>query len=369
MLSSDDLIRYQRHLTLSEIGHSGQLKLQNSRVLCVGAGGLGSPLLWYLAAAGVGTLGIIDHDVVDLSNLQRQILYKTNDLGNSKVLTAKQHLSALNPQVNIQTYTAKLDKSNVLALFQNYDVIVDATDNFNARYLINAASYFLKKPLVSASVLRFSAQSSLFNWQEGPCYRCLYENPPPSELIPNCASAGVVGAIVGVMGSIQATEVIKVLLGLGENLSGRLLVFNGLTMRFNEFAIAKNPDCQVCSQNSTWEQLMPDVTVQSCQIDSISVDELQLLRQQNVTPFLLLDVREPYEYEICNLGGKLVPLSQLPEQVHQIDKDQLIVIHCRSGVRSAQAASFLQQQGYQVKNLTGGILAWIKEIDSSLTAY
>ncbi len=376
--NQEELIRYSRHFTLPQIGLIGQKKLKSARVLCIGAGGLGSPLLLYLTAAGIGTLGIVDDDLIDLSNLQRQVLYSSNQLNTGKVRSAKARLEALNPHVNIVLHETRLTKDNALEIINQYDIVADGTDNFATRYLVNDACFHLKKPNVYASIFQFEGRCSVFTANDGPCYRCLYDAPPPAGLVPNCAEGGVLGVLPGIMGTLQATEVIKLILGIGSPLIGRLLMFDALAMCFNEFAATKNPQCRLCIHHQSFDSL-PNYETETCSysnqkvnqdiIKNITVQDLQNLRLEGAD-FQLLDVREPYEYEICNLGGSLIPLSELSNRLNEIDKSKPVIVHCKVGGRSMQAAKLLQNAGFHsVANLTGGILAWAKEIDPSMLQY
>ena len=384
-LTNDELGRYSRHLILPEVGMEGQQRLKAAKVLCVGTGGLGSPLALYLAAAGIGTLGIIDFDTVDSSNLQRQIIHSTKDVGRKKVDSAQEKLNALNPALNVVKHDTMLTSTNALEIFAQYDIVADGTDNFQTRYLVNDACVILKKPNAYGSIFRFEGQASVFATEDGPCYRCLYPEPPPPGLVPSCAEGGVLGILPGMIGTIQATEVIKLILGKGEPLVGRLLLVDALTMRFRELKLRKNPECPVCGTNPTVTELI-DYN-QFCGIapepahgadmkngiPQISVRELKTKldkRETNNDNFLLLDVREPYEYQIAQIGGLLIPQNDLPNRLGELDKDREIVVHCRSGARSQRAAELLQANGFKkVSNLAGGILAWSDEIDSSVQKY
>ncbi len=371
---SEELNRYSRHCSLPQFGVECQQKLKNARVLCVGAGGLGSPLLLYLTAAGVGTIGIVDHDIVQLSNLHRQILYSAEDINQKKVVVAKKKLAATNPHVDHIIYDEKIDRNNALSIISEYDIIADGTDNFPTRYLINDACFHLKKPNVYASIFQFEGQCSVFTTDDAPCYRCLYAEPPPPGLVPNCADGGVLGILPGVMGLIQATEVIKLIAGIGTTLAGRLLTYDALSMRFQEFGLQKSPDCRLCAHKQPFESL-PVYENNICElkqeikVPQISVSKLYQMKSENKS-FVLLDVRELYEYEICHLDGKLIPLSQLAQRLGELDSSQLVVVHCKSGSRSSKAVKFLQESGFtDVRNLTGGILQWAKEIDPNMTTY
>lgn len=377
-LSNDEVLRYSRHLIMPEVGMEGQLKLKAARVLCVGAGGLGSPLALYLAAAGVGTLGVVDFDVVDFTNLQRQIIHSTADVGRKKLDSAADKLLAINPNVNIVKFDTRLSSANALELFRDFDMVVDGTDNFPTRYLVNDACVLTGKPNVYGSIFRFEGQVSIFAMKEGPCYRCLYPEPPPPGLVPSCAEGGVLGILPGLVGVMQATEAIKLILGAGEPLIGRLLLVDALAMRFRELKLRKNPDCPACGTHPTIKALIDynefcgirgEEKPVETQIPSITVEELKQLRDAGKEPFLL-DVREPHEYQICNLGGHLIPLNDLPKRVNELDSSREIVVHCKMGGRSAKAVDFLRQSGFtKVKNLTGGINAWAEKIDPKVPKY
>jgi adenylyltransferase/sulfurtransferase len=380
-LTRDELSRYARHLILPEVGVEGQQKLKAARVLCVGAGGLGSPLALYLTAAGVGTLGLVDFDVVDASNLQRQILHSTADVGRRKLDSAEEKLAALNPAVRMVKHETMLSSANALEILKDYDIVADGTDNFPTRYLVNDACVLLGKPNVYGSVFRFEGQASVFATREGPCYRCLYPEPPPPGMVPNCAEGGVLGILPGLIGIIQATEVIKLILGKGEPLIGRLLLVDALSMRFRELKLKKNPECPVCGAHPTVTALIDyqefcGIKPESKQeqavkngIPQMTVQELKQRRDLGEDLFVL-DVREPYEYQIANIGGTLIPQGEVPQRLAEIDRNREIVVQCRSGSRSQRIAEFLAQQGYpNVKNLAGGILAWADAIDPKITKY
>ena len=380
-LTIDDLSRYSRHLILPEVGMDGQRRLKAARVLCVGTGGLGSPLALYLAAAGIGTLGLVDFDVVDASNLQRQIIHSTKDIGRKKLDSAEEKLVALNPALNVVKHDTMLSSANALDILKDYDIVADGTDNFPTRYLVNAACVLLGKPNVYGSIFRFEGQASVFATEHGPCYRCLYPEPPPPGLVPSCAEGGVLGILPGLVGVIQATEAIKLILGKGESLIGRLLLVDALNMRFRELKLRKNPECPVCGANPTVTKLIDyqqfcGIVPESKQekalkngIPQISVKELKNRIDAGEDVFIL-DVREPYEYQIANIGGKLIPQNDVPQRLAEIDRDREIVVQCRSGQRSQRIAEFLQQSGYQkVTNLAGGILAWADEIDPKMQKY
>jgi len=359
----------------------GQQKLKAARVLCVGTGGLGSPLAFYLAAAGIGTLGLVDFDVVDASNLQRQIIHSTKDIGRKKLDSAEEKLIALNPALNVVKHETMLTSANALEILKDYDVVADGTDNFPTRYLVNDACVLLGKPNVYGSIFRFEGQASVFATEQGPCYRCLYPEPPPPGLVPSCAEGGVLGILPGLVGVIQATEVIKLILGKGEPLIGRLLLVDALNMRFRELKLRKNAECPVCGVNPTVTQLIdyeqfcgiaPETPKEASMkngIPQLSVRELKRRRDAGEDVFVL-DVREPYEYQIANIGGRLIPQNDVPRRLAEIDRDREIVVQCRSGGRSQKIAEFLKQAGYpKVVNLAGGILAWSDEIDPTVKKY
>jgi sulfur-carrier protein adenylyltransferase/sulfurtransferase len=380
-LTNDDLGRYSRHLILPEVGMEGQQRLKAAKVLCVGTGGLGSPLALYLAAAGIGTLGLVDFDTVDASNLQRQIIHSTKDIGRKKIDSAQEKLNALNPALNVVKHDTMLTSANALEIFAQYDVIADGTDNFQTRYLVNDACVLLGKPNAYGSIFRFEGQASVFATEEGPCYRCLYPEPPPPGLVPSCAEGGVLGILPGMVGTIQATEVIKLILGKGEPLIGRLLLIDALTMRFRELKLRKNPDCPVCGVNPTVTELIdydqfcgiaPE-PAQAAQVKNgipqISVKELKARRDAG-DDFFLLDVREPYEVQIAQIGGYVIPQNDVPNRLGELDPGKEIIVHCRSGARSQRIAELLKQNGFQrVSNVAGGILAWSDEIDPSVQKY
>ena len=377
-LSNDEILRYSRLLIMPEVGMEGQLKLKAARVLCIGAGGLGSPLALYLGAAGVGTLGLVDFDVVDYTNLQRQIIHTTADVGRKKLDSAADKLKAINPLINLRTFDTRLSSDNALELFRDFDIIADGTDNFPTRYLVNDACVLTGKPNVYGSIFRFEGQASVFATEEGPCYRCLYPEPPPPGLVPSCAEGGVLGILPGLVGVIQATEVIKLILGKGEPLIGRLLLVDALAMKFRELKLRKNPDCPVCGTHPTITKLIDynefcgirgeEAPVETG-VPEIQVEELKRRLDAGEDVFVL-DVREPHEYQICNIGGHLIPLGDLPKRVHELDSSREIVAHCRSGARSAKAVNFLRQAGFRkVHNLSGGILAWADRVDPKMPKY
>lgn len=383
-LSTEEIQRYARHLTLPEVGMEGQQRLKAAKVLCVGAGGLGSPLALYLAAAGVGTLGLVDYDVVDASNLHRQIIHFTEDVGRPKLESAEEKLRAINPHITVRKFETKLTSANAFDILREFDIVADGTDNFPTRYLVNDACVLSDKPNVYGSIFRFEGQASVFATKDGPCYRCLYPEPPPPGLVPSCAEGGVLGVLPGLVGVIQATEVIKLILGAsaGEPLIGRLLLVDALTMRFREMRLRKDPECPVCGPKRTITRLIdynafcgmpepsPPGEVQPMSaMPEMTVEELKQKLDAKEDIFVL-DVREPHEYQICNLGAPLIPLGQLPARVGELDPDKHIVVHCRSGKRSADAVEFLRKAGFdRVQNLRGGILAWADNIDPKMAKY
>jgi molybdopterin/thiamine biosynthesis adenylyltransferase/rhodanese-related sulfurtransferase len=378
-LSREEIQRYSRHLIMPEVGMEGQLKLKRARVLTIGTGGLGAPLGLYLAAAGVGHLGLVDFDVVDTSNLQRQVTFTTADVGKPKSEAAKARLSALNPAIEIVSYETRLTSDNALELFRDYDIIVDGTDNFPTRFLVNDACILLGKPNVYGSIFRFEGQATVFGYPDGPCYRCLYPEPPPPGLVPSCAEGGVLGVLPGIVGSIQAMETIKLILGTGEPLVGRLLLFDALAMRFRELKLKKNPDCPMCGNHRTITKLIDyeefcgirgeEAPAMTAGIPEITATELKA-RQDRGEKVFILDVREPHEFQICNLNGKLIPLGDLPRRVNELDSSVEMVVYCRSGKRSADAIHFLQTAGFKkLWNLKGGILAWADEVDPRMPKY
>lgn len=379
-LSKEEVLRYSRHLIMPEVALEGQLKLKQAKVLLIGTGGLGAPLGLYLAAAGVGRLGLVDFDVVDFTNLQRQVTFSTSDVGRPKLEAARDRLSALNPEIEIETHEARLTSRNALDIFRDYDIIVDGTDNFPTRYLVNDACILLGKPNVYGSIFRFEGQASVFGYPGGPCYRCLYAEPPPPGLVPSCAEGGVLGVLPGIIGAVQAMETIKLILGKGDLLVGRLLLFDALKMRFRELKLRKNPQCPACGERRTISQLIDyeefcglrgeeQPTTPATAVPEITPRELRARLDRNDGVFIL-DVREPHEYQICNLNGYLLPLGELPRRVHELDSSREIVAHCRSGKRSAEAVEFLRKAGFRkVWNLKGGILAWSDEVDPSVPKY
>jgi sulfur-carrier protein adenylyltransferase/sulfurtransferase len=378
VLNNDEVLRYSRHLIMPEVGMEGQLKLKAAKVLCIGAGGLGSPLALYLGAAGIGTLGMVDFDVVDFTNLQRQIIHSTADVGRKKLDSAAEKLKAINPFINIKKFDTRLSSDNALEIFRDFDIVADGTDNFATRYLVNDACVLTGKPNVYASIFRFEGQASVFGMEEGPCYRCLYPEPPPPGLVPSCAEGGVLGILPGLLGIIQATEVIKLVLGQGDPLIGRLLLVDALAMKFRELKLRKNADCPVCGTHPTVTKLIDynefcGIRGEEKSVEATSsemqVEELKQ-RLDKGDDLFILDVREPHEYQICNLNGYLIPLGDLPKRVNELDSSREIVAHCRSGARSAKAVDFLRQAGFKkVHNLAGGILAWADRIDPKVPKY
>lgn len=378
-LSKEEILRYSRHLIMPEVGMDGQLKLKQARVLMIGAGGLGAPLGLYLAAAGVGHLGIVDFDVVDFTNLQRQVTFSTSDVGRAKLEATKDRLAGLNPMIDIATYEARLTSSNALELFRGYDLVVDGTDNFPTRYLVNDACVLTGKRNVYGSIFRFEGQVSIFGAPDGPCYRCLYPEPPPPGLVPSCAEGGVLGVLPGIVGALQAIEAIKLILGAGDPLVGRLLLFDALAMRFRELKLKKNPDCPLCGTHRSITKLIDyeefcgirgeEAPAATINVPEITPRELKQ-RLDRGDDLFVLDVREAHEFQICNLNGYLIPLGDLPRRVHELDSSREIVAHCRSGKRSADAVEFLRKAGFRkIWNLKGGILAWSDEVDPSVPKY
>ncbi len=379
-LSNEEIARYSRHLIMPEVGMEGQRRLKQGSVLLIGSGGLGSPLALYLAAAGVGHIGLVDFDVVDASNLQRQIVHGTSTVGMPKTESARRRLRDLNPHIEITVYETQITSANAFELMRGYDVIVDGTDNFPTRYLTNDASVLLGKPNVYGSIFRFEGQATVFAPQQGgPCYRCLYPEPPPPGLVPSCAEGGVLGVLPGVIGTIQATETIKLLTGIGEPLIGRLMLYDALGMRFRELKLRRNPNCPVCGENPSvttlidYEQfcgIAPEAPAIGGQY-VITPLELADWLQRDDRPFLL-DVRNPYEVAIASIPGtdKLIPIDQLPERIHELDSAREMVVYCRSGVRSGRAVELLKQAGFRkVKNLEGGVLRWSDDVDPTVAKY
>ena len=380
-LTNEEIKRYSRHLIMPEVGLEAQKKLKASKVLCIGAGGLGSPAAMYLAAAGVGTLGIVDFDTVDFSNLQRQLLHGTPDVGRSKLASAKDRLNAINPNVKIETYETALTSQNALELFAPYDVILDGTDNFPTRYLVNDACVLLGKPNAYGSIFRFEGQASVFATKDGPCYRCLYPEPPPPGLVPSCAEGGVLGVLPGIIGVIQATETIKLLIGIGEPLIGRFMIYDALKMKFRELKLRKDPDCPVCGTHPTVTKLIdyeqfcgvvpavPEPVAVNSATEITSVELKQRLDRGD--KLKIVDVREPNEYQINRIpGSELIPLGDIPKRHGELNKNDEIVVHCKMGGRSAKAADFLRSVGFtRVLNLKGGILDWVDKVDPTQPKY
>ena len=375
-LTKDEILRYSRHLIMPEVGTEGQLKLKAAKVLLVGTGGLGAPLGLYLAAAGVGRIGLVDFDVVDFTNLQRQVIHGTSDVGRKKLDSAADRMREINPFVRIDKHEVALSSENALDILRDYDIIVDGTDNFPTRYLVNDACVLLGKPNVYGSIFRFEGQATVFAYAGGPCYRCLYPEPPPPGLVPSCAEGGVLGILPGTIGLIQATETVKLILGIGEPLVGRLLLYDALAMRFRQLKLRKNPECPVCGEHPTVTKLIdyqqfcgiPQQPVAAVEgdIDAVEVKA----RIDRGDSFVLIDVREPHEYQICRIPyAKLIPLGQLPQRVNELDRDIEIVAHCKSGMRSAKAVDLLKKAGYRARNMKGGILAWSDKVDPSVPKY
>ena len=383
-LSAEEIKRYSRHLIMPEMGMDGQRRLKAGSVLCIGAGGLGSPAAMYLAAAGVGRIGVVDFDVVDFSNLQRQIIHGTKDVGRSKLASAKDRLVDINPHIQVDTYEEALSSENALRLFEPYDVILDGTDNFPTRYLTNDACVLLGKPNAYGSIFRFEGQASVFATKGGPCYRCLYPEPPPPGLVPSCAEGGVLGVLPGVIGVIQATESIKLLTGIGEPLIGRFLIYDALRMKFRELRLKRDPECPVCGDHPTVKKLIdydefcgirPDVTAEAAAIASASQWEITSValkkRMDAGDTLFILDVREPNEYQINKIAGStLIPLGEVPRRYQELPRDVEIITQCKMGGRSQKALDFLRTVGFtNMKNLKGGILDWIDKVDPSQPKY
>ena len=380
-LSQQEILRYSRHLIMPEVAMDGQLKLKQAKVLLVGTGGLGAPLGLYLAAAGVGRIGLVDFDVVDHTNLQRQVIHGTKDVGRLKLDSAIDRMSDINPHIQLDRHEVALTSENALDIIRDYDIVVDGTDNFPTRYLVNDACVLLGKPNVYGSIFRFEGQATVFAYDGGPCYRCLYPEPPPPGLVPSCAEGGVLGILPGLIGVVQATETVKLILGSGEPLVGRLLLYDALAMRFRELKLRKNPECPACGVNRTITQLIdyhqfcgipqhepaPSPGMSEWETDPVDVKA----RMDRDEDFVLIDVREPHEYQICRIpGARLIPLGELPRRVHELNSADEIVAHCRSGVRSAKAIDFLRQAGFRkVKNMRGGILAWSDKVDPRVPKY
>jgi sulfur-carrier protein adenylyltransferase/sulfurtransferase len=383
-LSKDEILRYSRHLIMPEVGMEGQLKLKAAKVALIGTGGLGAPLGMYLAAAGIGRIGLVDFDVVDFTNLQRQVIHGTKDVGKKKLDSAAETMLDINPYVEIDRHEVALTSENALEILKDYDIVVDGTDNFPTRYLVNDACVLLKKPNVYGSIFRFEGQATIFAYPGGPCYRCLYPEPPPPGLVPSCAEGGVLGILPGTVGLIQATETVKLILGIGEPLIGRLVLYDALAMRFRELKLRRNPECPVCGDHPTITKLIDyqefcgipnqsgthDSTQEKPMEGDIDPVEVKSMIDRG-DRFVLIDVREPHEYQICHIPqAKLIPLGDLPKRVNELDSADQIVAHCKSGMRSAKAVDFLKQAGFKkVRNMTGGILAWSDKVDPSVPKY
>lgn len=380
-LNNDEIRRYSRHLILPEVGLAGQKKLKAASVLCIGAGGLGSPIALYLAAAGVGKLGLVDFDVVDYSNLQRQIIHGTKDVDRPKAESAKETINDINPNCEVVIHNTMLTSDNAMDIIKNYDVVVDGTDNFPTRYLTNDACVLLGKPNVYGSIFRFEGQASVFApHMDGPCYRCLYPEPPPPGMVPSCAEGGVLGVLPGIIGCIQTTEIIKLILGKGKHLINRLMIYSALDMQFREVKLRRDPKCPICGDNPTIKELID--YQQFCGIpgqdeapdenpDEVTVQDMKKAMDDKSLGIRVVDVREPDEYEIAHIEGvPQIPLSQLEARFTELDANETIYLHCKSGVRSMKALSFLREQGYKyVKSVKGGIAAWAQEIDTSIPQY
>ena len=378
-LSKEEILRYSRHLIMPEVGMDGQLKLKSAKVALIGTGGLGAPLGMYLAAAGVGRIGLVDFDVVDFTNLQRQVIHGTKDVGRKKLDSAADTMLDINPYVEIDRHEVALSSENALQILKDYDIVVDGTDNFPTRYLVNDACVLLGKPNVYGSIFRFEGQATVFAYEGGPCYRCLYPEPPPPGLVPSCAEGGVLGILPGTIGLIQATETVKLILGIGEPLVGRLLLYDALAMRFRELKLRRNPECPVCGDHPTIRELID--YQEFCGIPNQShepvaaegdIDPVEVKAKiDRGDPFVLIDVREPHEYQICRIPyAKPIPLGDLPKRVNELDSADEIVAHCKSGMRSAKAVDFLKQAGFRkVRNMKGGILAWSDKVDPTVPKY
>jgi molybdopterin/thiamine biosynthesis adenylyltransferase/rhodanese-related sulfurtransferase/molybdopterin converting factor small subunit len=378
-LSKEEILRYSRHLIMPEVGMEGQLKLKNAKVALIGTGGLGAPLGMYLAAAGIGRIGLVDFDVVDFTNLQRQVIHGTKDVGRKKLDSAADTMLDINPFVEIDRHEVALSSENALQILRDYDIVVDGTDNFPTRYLVNDACVLLGKPNVYGSIFRFEGQATVFAYKGGPCYRCLYPEPPPPGLVPSCAEGGVLGILPGTIGLIQATETVKLILGIGEPLVGRLLLYDALAMRFRELKLRRNPECPVCGDHPTIRELIdyqqfcgiPNQPHEPVAVEGdIEPTEVKA-KMDRGDRFVLIDVREPHEYQICNIpNAKLIPLGDLPKRVNELNSADEIVAHCKSGMRSAKAVEFLKQAGFRkVRNMKGGILAWSDKVDPTVPKY
>ncbi len=377
-LSKDEILRYSRHLILPEVGMEGQLKLKQAKVLLVGTGGLGAPLALYLTAAGIGRIGLVDFDVVDFTNLQRQVIHGTKDVGKKKIDSAIESMNDINPFVQVDRHETALSSENAFEIFKDYDYVVDGTDNFPTRYLVNDACVLLKKPNVYGSIFRFEGQATVFATEGGPCYRCLYPEPPPPGLVPSCAEGGVLGILPGIIGLIQATETVKLILGIGQPLIGRLMLYDALGMKFRELKLRRNPECPICGDNRTIHELIdyqqfcgiphqePEVPV----LTDIDPTEVKA-KQDRGDQFILVDVREPHEFQIARIPGSvLIPLGEVGKRLGELDPNAEIVMHCKMGGRSAKAVDLLKQNGYtKVRNMTGGITAWSDKVDPTVPKY
>jgi len=382
ILSPEELARFNRHIILPQVGLEGQEKLKQAKVLCIGTGGLGSPISLYLAAVGVGTIGLVDFDVVDESNLQRQIAHYTTDVGRPKVESARDKLIGINPHLTVNLHGDGIRRDNVRDIVRDYDIVVDGTDNFPTRYLVNDACVLENKPLIYASIFQFEGQATVFNYDDSPCYRCLYPEPPPPGLVPSCAEGGVLGVLPGVIGLIQATEAIKIILDQGTTLAGRLLLYDAMDMKFREVKLRRDPACPACGEHPTIHEVVE--YEQFCGLPPTEAkEEEEILAEDDITPqdlmkmmkddadLYVLDVREPHEIAICQIEGtRKIPLGEIPQRFAEVPKDRDVVVHCKLGGRSAQAVEFLKSQGYtNVKNLAGGIIRWIDDVDGSLNKY
>jgi len=378
-LSKDEILRYSRHLIMPEVGMEGQLKLKNASVLLVGTGGLGAPLAMYLAAAGIGRIGLVDFDIVDHSNLQRQIIHGTKDVGRKKLDSAADTMLDINPFIQIDKYDVALNSENALEILKPYDIIIDGTDNFPTRYLVNDACVLLGKPNVYGSIFRFEGQATVFAYEGGPCYRCLYPEPPPPGLVPSCAEGGVLGILPGLIGVVQATEAVKLILGTGETLNGRLMLYDALNMKFRELRLRRNPECPICGDNPTIKELIdyyefcgvPHEPAAPVFVEGDLTPVQVKQRIDSGEKFNLIDVREPHEYQIAKIPtAKLIPLGELPKRLSELNPDEEFVMHCKSGMRSAKAVDLMKANGYKkVRNMTGGILAWSDTVDPSVPKY
>jgi sulfur-carrier protein adenylyltransferase/sulfurtransferase len=380
-LSNDEIARYSRHLIMPEVGMEGQKKLKAAKVLLIGTGGLGAPLGLYLAAAGIGRIGLVDFDVVDFSNLQRQVIHSTKDVGRPKLLSAKEKILAINPHIQVDTYETMLKSDNALDIIRPYDIVIDGTDNFPTRYLVNDACVLLDKPNVYGSIFRFEGQASVFYAKEGPCYRCLYPEPPPPGLVPSCAEGGVLGILPGTIGLVQATEAVKLILGRGRTLVGRLMLYDALEMKFRELKLRKNPKCPLCGEHPTIKALIdyeqfcgitPPAAAAASKEDAVEMtpEELKARMDSGTTP-IIVDVREPHEFDICRIPNSiLIPLGQIPTRMNELDKEAEIVVHCKMGGRSAKAVDQMRKAGFKrVINLTGGINRWAEKVDPKTPKY